>query len=112
MRSYTKNECEGGQLNDIILQPIFMAGPGHHAKVMCKKVFGMVPDTKDPGRCKAIGTLRLKNTQLVTSARIEPETWTYSTVDRWPQLIICSIIIRIVMCCGAGLRTWTTARLR
>lgn len=51
-----------------------MADPGHRVNVMCKKIFCMMSDTKDPGICKAIDPLRLKNTQLITLARMEPET--------------------------------------
>ena len=85
MQSYIKNECEGGQLNDNIPQSIFMADLSHSVKIMCKKLFVMVSDTKDLGRCKAIDPLRLKKSQLVTSSRTEPETWIYSTVERWPS---------------------------
>ena len=60
MRSHCKNKKNGGNLPDEIPQPIFLADPSHRIKVMCKPIFAMVSNNKDPDQCKLIDATRIK----------------------------------------------------
>ena len=50
----------GGKLPDTIIQPTFLADPSHRIKVMCKPIFGMISETKDPDKCKTVDATRIK----------------------------------------------------
>ena len=60
MRSHLRNIINGGKLPDDIIQPNFLADPSHRVKVMCKAIFAMVSDTKDPDKCKTVDATRIK----------------------------------------------------
>ena len=60
MQSHLKNVKNGGKLPDHIRQPSFGADPSHRIKVMCKPIFAMVSDTKDPDKCKTVDATRIK----------------------------------------------------
>ena len=60
MRAHLKNITNGGKLPDHILQAIFLADPSHRVKVMCKPIFAMVTNTKDPDKCKNVDATRIK----------------------------------------------------
>ena len=59
LQSHCRKVKSGEHLNDNIPQPVFLADPTHRIKVICKPIFRMVSDTKDPGRCKNIDALRI-----------------------------------------------------
>ena len=61
MRSHYKQVRNGGKLLNNIPEPIFLADPSHRVKVMCKGIFALVSDTKDPDRCKMIDAIRIKS---------------------------------------------------
>ena len=60
MRAHLKNISNGGKLPYIINEPQFLADPSHRVKVMCKPLFAMVTESKDPDKCKRVDAIRIK----------------------------------------------------
>ena len=60
MRSLLKHENNGGDLPSSIIQPIFLADPGHRIKCMAKPIFALENLSLKYSTCRKVHALRLK----------------------------------------------------
>ena len=60
MHDHCKHKNRGGKLTNNIPEPIFRTNSSNCIKVMCKPIFVMVSNTKNPYRFKNIDAMRIK----------------------------------------------------
>ena len=110
MHDHCKHKNRGGKLTNNIPEPIFRTNSSNCIKVMCKPIFVMVSNTKNPDRCKDIEVMRIKRytTYYVMQNRCED----LDSLSRMPtHLLSISLTITIgLIVVDYGQRTYSRRR--